>query len=1146
MKVNLYAFLVLVFGCSLLSYGQSGKANQFAPSSVLADGNWYKIATTTDGVYKLTYQNLIDLGLPQPIKSSDFRLYGNGGAMLPEANAAFRYDDLIENAVFINDQGDGYLNPGDYILFYGQSPTKWNYNQTDSTFKHIKNLYSDTTYYFVTMKSGSPKRIAPYPVISSVPDITVNASDYYGAHELDSLNLINSGKQWVGEVFDQALTHNFTYVIPNVDKTRLMHIDFSVYARSLVESAFQITINGNTTIDTILPIDGNINSDFAKIQINSMKFIPLSDTLNIHIAYDKPQDASIAWLDYFEINATQHLNFFGNQLLFRNEASIGQTISQFDINNSGGSFRVWLPKENGDISEMNLTNVSGVASFKAYTDSLLNFIAFDENNTFPPSLIGNLPNQNLHASPQADLVIVTHPDFVAQANAIADFHRNNDNMNVIVATTKQVYNEFSSGKQDVAAIRDFVRMVYSRSGSDTTHRLKYLLLLGDGSYDMKNRVAPNSNFIPTWQTDNSLLPTSSYVSDDFFGMLDSLEGVDLAGNLDIGIGRLPVASVNDANVLVQKIIRYGTKKDLLPNSYENNLISNYNPWRNEVCIIADDEDGNLHLKQAEKLCVVLDSLNRNVNIHKIYLDAFKQVYTPQGDKYPDVNDAVNKMISKGALMINYIGHGGENGLAAEGILTMGDIGKYDNFYCLPVFVTATCEFSRYDNPAFVSAGEKILLNPNGGGIALFSTTRVAYAHANEIVNRNLIKTAFTKNLNDKIRFGDIVKQSKNLCAPGVYMQNFTLLGDPALSLAIPEFKVVTQNVSVDTTKSVSDTLHNEDVITISGFISDNAGNKQTWYNGKIYPTVFDKPTNCNTMANDPGLSYVQSFTQQQTILYKGNVSVVDGEFSFSFFVPKDISFADGYGKITYYAKNADFDAGGVTDSLCFINNGVLNNPDILGPDIALYMNDRSFISDGETDSQPLLLAFLHDTSGINSCGINLGHEIVAVLDDEMNNPFYLNDNYIQNPDTYTSGETSYRFSGLSSGEHKITLKAWDLLDNSSEKDITFRVLGASGMNLGGVYNYPDPVSDYTYFYIEHNLSDNMMFLKIVVYDITGKAATEIDRDIIPGEYLPIKVYWNACSTNGERLSKGFYTYTITLSDDNGKIRQQSEKLIIIK
>ena len=223
MKVNLYAFLVLVFGCSLLSYGQSGKANQFAPSSVLADGNWYKIATTTDGVYKLTYQNLIDLGLPQPIKSSDFRLYGNGGAMLPEANAAFRYDDLIENAVFINDQGDGYLNPGDYILFYGQSPTKWNYNQTDSTFKHIKNLYSDTTYYFVTMKSGSPKRIAPYPVISSVPDITVNASDYYGAHELDSLNLINSGKQWVGEVFDQALTHNFTYVIPNVDKTRLMH-----------------------------------------------------------------------------------------------------------------------------------------------------------------------------------------------------------------------------------------------------------------------------------------------------------------------------------------------------------------------------------------------------------------------------------------------------------------------------------------------------------------------------------------------------------------------------------------------------------------------------------------------------------------------------------------------------------------------------------------------------------------------------------------------------------------------------------------------------------------------------------------------------------------------------------------------------------
>ncbi len=1147
MKNRFLIIFFLSFFCSLFSFGQHTKTSQFATSSVLADGIWYKIGTTADGVYKLTYQNLIDLGLPEPIKSSDLRLYGNGGAMLPEPNAGFRCDDLIENAVYISDNGDGYINPGDYILFYGQSTTLWAYDPASLTFIHTKNLYADTAYYFITLKPGIAKRVTSYLNITAAADTSVDFFNDYQCHEIDSLNLLMTGKRWLGEVFGQTTIHNFTCIFPNVDKTNPAQAGFMVWARCQQASAFQISLNSNSAADTLLPIDGNINADYANTGLISMNFVPNSDTFNIQITYNKPDDGAIAWLDYFDINVRRNLVYNGNQLLFRTLATIGLPVCQFNIQNSGNTFRVWLPGMNGDVSEMNLTSASGITSFKANTDSLIGFVAFDDNNILTPALIGSIANQNLHAISQADLIIVTHPAFISQANSIADFHRNNDNMQVVVVTTNQIYNEFSSGKQDVTAIRDFARMIYMRGANDSINRLKYLLLLGDGSYDMKNRISPNSNYIPTWQTENSVLPTSSYVSDDFYGMLDSIEGGDItSGKLDIGIGRLPVSSINDADAMVGKIIRYGTKKDFLENSYENNLISNYDSWRNQFCVIADDEDGNLHLNQAERLCSSLDSLTKSVNIHKIYLDAYQEIHTTTGDTYPDVNDAVNKEMSQGTLMINYIGHGGEYGLAAEGILTMGDIGKYNNYYNLPVFVTATCEFSRYDNPSLTSAGERILLKPNGGGIALFSTTRVAYASSNEIINKNLIRVSFAKNTNGIIRLGDIVKQSKNRCGSGVYMQNFTLLGDPALSMAFPEYKVVTEHLKIDTIKAATDTLNNENVVEVSGYISDKSGNKQTWFNGSIYPCVYDKPAKCNTLANDPGLSYATSFYQQQSVLYRGNISVVNGEFTFSFFVPKDISFSDGYGKILYYAKNSEFDAGGVTDSLLLKNNGISTNPDILGPDILLYMGDRTFVPNGKTGPNPLFLAYLHDTSGINSCGLSLGHEITAVLDHENNATYYFDDNYIQDPDTYTSGKTSYQFSGLATGEHKITLKAWDLLDNSAEKELGFIVLDTEEVNLGGIYNYPDPVTDYTWFYIDHNLSNEMMFIKIMVYDITGKAVAEIDNTISSGEDKPVKVYWNACNANGEPLSKGFYTYTVSLSDKDGRIRQRSEKFVIIK
>ena len=1142
-RFTFICFLVCVVSVSLAQ--KSGSGN-FADNSILSSGRWYKIGTVNQGVHCLTYADILQLGVSGPLSSDDFRLFGNGGTMLPESNAAFRYDDLAENPVMVDDGGDGYFNEGDRILFYGQNTVSWNYNDALQRFDRSINLYADTVYYFFTFDHGPGKRIQTYPQISQPEDTIVSTFDEHLFHEQDSVNLLRSGKQWYGEVFNDLETKNFSFTMTDVVPSIPLTIRINMAVRSIEKSVVTSFVDGVVnSADTIWPIDGNVNSDYAKSKTISLSVLPQDDTITVSISYNKPQTSSIAWLNCIDLSGVRNLIYRGRQVLFRNVGTAGKALSRFDLSTTTGPPDIWNITDFMEITAMPVNINGSVCSVTAYTDSVLEFAAFDETNLLHPILLGGISNQNLHGMLQAELVVVTHPDFLNQANTLADFHRNTDGMMVGVATTAQIYNEFSSGKPDPAAIRDFLRMFYERGQNDSAHRIKYVLLMGDGSYDMKNRLKTNTNFVPAWQSTSSLVPTSSYVSDDFFTMLDPSEGENLVGNLDIGAGRLPVTSSQEAAVLVEKCIRYGTREDFIPDSYETGRVSNFDPWRNAITFIADDEDINLHLKQAEKLVTLVDSITKNYNIDKIYLDAYKQINTPFGTKYPEVNAAIDKQMAKGTLMVNYTGHGGETGLASENVLTMDEIEQYTNYYNLPIFVTATCEFSRYDNPAFLSAGEKLLLSQKGGSIALFSTTRVAYAHSNEIVNRNLLKTAFIPVSGERVRFGDMIRKAKNLCPVGVYMQNFTLLGDPALAFAIPEYQVITDFCGIDTA-SVSDTLFNSRVVTVRGHIADADSIWQPDFNGKLFPLVFDKPVLCQTLANDPGGSQIRNFYIQQNEIYRGDVTVTNGMFEFSFFVPRDISYSDGFGKISYYAKGHNHDATGVLDSLKLFNNGSNESDDINGPAVDAFMETLSFVDGDKTSSQPLMLLHLRDTSGINCYNIGIGHEITAFLDDNYNNPIFLNEYFVQDADNYAAGSIAYRFNTLGYGGHKITIKAFDLLNNSSETDINFYVEPPADAGFGKVYNYPDPLYDYTNFYIEHNMSLEEMQVKIAVFDITGRLSAEIDFEIPAGSYQPATYRWNARSTHGEPLSKGLYSYTVTLTDKNGKQKRSSDKMIILK
>ncbi|HRS53717.1 MAG TPA: type IX secretion system sortase PorU, partial [Bacteroidales bacterium] len=1105
---------------------------QYINSSVLATGTWYKIAVSSTGIYKITYENLISAGVSLPVASDNIKLFGNGGGMLPEKNNLFRYDDLQENAIWVEDGGDGIFGPGDYILFYGESANKWQYNKNTNYFNHINHLYSDLNFYFLTTNGTSPgKRITLIPSPNTPVTDVVNKFNDYAYHDKDSLNLMKSGKIWFGEKFDVLTSYNFSFNFPNIVTSSVATLNVDVAANSPVISSFLIKVdNNNISSIMVQPILSGFSSDYAQMANDTIKFLPSSDNINVTISYNKPVSSSIGWLNYIELNVMRNLIMTGGQMCFRNTESIGPgKVTEFHISGANNLLKIWDVTDPINVGLIQGNLVGNNFIFKAKTDSLKEFIAYDDSYFLKVSRITPIANQNLHGLGQYDMVIITYPDFISEALRLANYHTIKSGLSVLVVFPESIYNEFSSGKQDISAIRDFIKMFYDRATNEN-ELPKYLLLFGDGSYDPKLRISENTNFIPTFQSLNSTQLTSSYVSDDFYGLLDDGEGYECNGALDIGIGRLPVKTIEEAKAVVDKIIRYlDNSNETAQNGGCNVFLSSIQPlgdWRNIICFIADDEDNNLHFSQAEALASIVESENKQINIEKIYLDAYQQQIFSGGQRYPDVNDAINKRVERGALIINYTGHGGEVGWAHERILELSDINKWKNKNNMPVFVTATCEFSRFDDPVRTSAGEYVLLNGNGGGVALFTTTRLSFSNTNFNLNKSFYQQVFKKVNGEYLKMGDIIRLSKIANGSNANIRNFILLGDPALNVALPRLKVVTTQVP-DTIKALSN-------VTINGYIADEYSNKITNFNGVININIFDKPSTVTTLGNDP-TSYPASFSIQKNIIYKGKASVNNGDFSFSFIVPKDISYKFGNGRISYYAEDNYTDAAGYYEN--FIIGGANLNAfgDNEGPEIKLYINDTLFKDGGITDENPVLLAYIKDYSGINTVGNGIGHDIVAILDGNTEKSYILNDYYEADIDTYKSGVIKFPFSNLTEGLHTIKLKVWDVYNNSSEAYIKFIVSSSSDIIITKIITYPNPFSESVSFVFEHNQPCCQLDINIEIYSIMGQLVKTINTSVETSGYVTLPITWNAISNDGKFVGPGFYIYKLTVKNKEGKV-----------
>ncbi|HQG67510.1 MAG TPA: type IX secretion system sortase PorU, partial [Paludibacteraceae bacterium] len=1127
--LKLISFDLSISKTALPQQAKNAFTHSFASSSVLAQGKFVKVRLADSGIYKLTYEDLVAMG----INPSNVRVFGYGGGVLDQNFTQTKPDDLPEVPIWVEKGSDGIFNAGDYILFYAQGVVRWSYDKNKSMFVHKNNSYSQYGYYFITSDAGVGRKIESNS-IELPADVTIYQVDEftdYQLYEKDIISLTKSGKEFYGETFSNTLSYSFVFNLPNVVKSNTLKLSVDVAASSLENSSFSLNLNGSQNKTLSVTKNSGDNYEIAKSASSVYTFTPDNETLTFNITYNKSTSTSTGYLNYLEVNARRKLVMQGAAMRFQNVDYLGKSsYNNYTLSNVNGNVQIWDITDPQNIYRVATTTLpDNKLSFVASGNELHQYIAIDPTagSSFPkPEIVGVVANQNLHALQPSDLVIITHPNFLSQAETLAQAHREKDGLSVVVATTEQVYNEFSSGTPDATSYRWFVKMLYDRAieTNNTADLPKYLLLFGRGSYDNRG-IIPNSgdNLILTYQAENSLVLTSSYVTDDYFGFMDDSEGTQVTADLmDVAVGRFPVSTVQQATDVVNKTINYIENK-------EKGI------WKNQICFLADDGDNALHMRQSDSIAVTVAKNVPAFQINKIYLDAFVQEVNASGQSYPLARSRFHNLLRSGMFLLDYTGHAGYAGWTNENILTTADVKSLSNKN-LPVWMAATCDFLQFDVKP-VSAGEYVILNSVGGGIGLFSAARPVYASQNFYINKYFVENLFKKN-GDYPRVGDAVRLAKNSIGTENNKLSYIYLGDPAVRLNYPDqYKVITSKIN-DSEVLGKDTLKALSTATVSGFIADQNGNKVSDFNGTVEIVVYDKVEKITTLNNegDGTLTYYD----RSNTLFSGKVKVVNGELTFTFLLPKDIKYNYGSGRINYYAydETNNVEAQGYFENF-LIGGSSTNLPnDNIGPEIDIYLNSPEFVSGGKVNETPLFVANISDENGINTVGSGIGHDLLLTVDNDPNKTYILNDYYTAAENSYQQGTVSYKLSTLQEGKHTLTFRAFDLLNNSTSDTIEFEVVKGLAPVIFSVYNYPNPVREQTKFVIQHDRPETLLTTTVEIFDLSGRKIWMFSQTSAD------EVTWNLTTSNGEKVQKGIYLYRVSIRTENSSLTSKTNKIIV--
>lgn len=1128
--------------------------SQNVVNSVLSSGQWHRFYVEKSGVYSLSKSFLNAMGVNTNVDPRTIKLFGNGGAMLPLSNNEPAPIDLQENAIQFIGEGDGVFNSNDYILFYAEGPT--GYNQESDT--NI-NLYADKSYYYINTQGTFGKRIAPLNQPQDEVSLEITTFQDYQFHEVDENNLGKIGRRWFGERFDVENEKDFNFSFPNLVST--IPVKVKVLGAAVSEassSSMQVVLNGTLEGALGFALAGDL---LATSGVFYEDVLLSSPDVALKLIYDNNGNpTNQGYLDYISIEATRGLIFDGFQFVFKNdEVTLNPGIVQYTIANATNVNAIWDITDKYNVKSVVNTNQNTNFSFKDVAGSAKTYTTVIASDYFQPArdASSNVTNQNIKGTvflnaqgefQDIDYIIIANNSYVSQAERLAQINRDQYNLNVKVLTLNEIYQEFSSGKQDIAAIRNLVQYVYDNA-SEPSKRLKYLCLFGDASYDYKDRISNNTNIVPIWSSLQSFNLVSSFISDDFYGMMDDNEGeMEDEERLDIAVGRILADTPQRAKELVDKIDQYYGEES-------------FGGWRNNIVMISDDVDKDWELILAattDEIANEITSQKPFLNVIKIHMDSYQQEATASGQRYPVVNEALKNAMEVGALVVNYFGHGGEDGLSAERFFTKVDAQEMRNLCKFNLFVTVTCTFTKFDNPQRQTAGEFTYWNKEGGAIGLITTTRQIFVTVGVTVNKELDAYLFNFGSIDNPSMAEALRLTKNdPSVVGISQKALIFfIGDPAMKLAIAKPEIRLTAVNDIPLAEQTEPLKALDRVKMSGEVYDSSGNFLSNYNGIVTATVLDKEIDRQTLGNDgttnnTGNLLILDFKTLGETIFKGQATVTNGKFTFEFVVPRDIGIPVGLGKVGFYSKqdnilddksgySFDIQVGGINENA---------EEDNIGPVINLFMNDENFISGGITNEQPALIARLQDDNGINTAS-GIGHDITAIIDGDEANPFILNDYYQANVDDFQNGKLSYPFRDLEPGIHTITVKAWDVYNNSSTSQIEFNVRDKDEeLVIDNVLNYPNPFIDYTEFWFNHNSSD-VLDISVQIFTVSGKIVRTLNGQTSGGgkvtSSLSKDIVWDGRDDFGDKIGKGVYVYKLKVRSERlNKQVEKIEKLVIL-
>lgn len=1081
-------------------------------ASPLAGGQWWSLEVRNAGVYHVTVADVPEL---QGTNVATLGLYGADGLSLPLDNSRLPDGQLLPLPIWVNDRnGNGLFDAADEIVFYGEGAGRWCYTDADRRWEYRQHPYATANRYYLTTTAATPVRVATATAMTA--DTTTNDYSAVARHENDIVNIFESGQLWMGEKFSSTVpTRSLTLSLPS--GSGAVRLRYALASTSSVASSFRVRCGTFNQTHRIQP------SNVYSMVLENMAAAGTAPTFDL--TFVPGESTANGYLDFIELNAYAPLTYSGGQMMVRNERGIGHIVG-YRLG-GGATPRVWDVSDISTVRELPMAD----GQWSDNMDAAKTYVLFDATSYMTPAAVAAVANQNLAGMDAADYIVVCHPALLAQGERLATLHAIVDGMEAVAVTDRQVYNEFSSGKQDPLALRAFLRHLRN---AHPERPPRYLTIMGKATYDPRDitgaAAAAGLTIVATYQTPSSMDDEGgSICSDDIVGYLDDSETGSSVQTLDISIGRLPAKNVAEATHMVDKIEAYIMRRDL-----DDDDSDNPGDWRNYVALLADDADPShpgdtAFAHSSEYAATMIKARYPDLNIDRLYADAYHQQSGAIGSFYPDLNNALRQRINYGCLLLNYIGHGSSAYIGTERYIEPSDIAAYSNRHRLPLVVTSTCSYGRHDSPTELCGAELFLLSETGA-IGVVSATRKV-SHVQRFNTDVILYSLDTANT-----IGDALRLAKNRTAVSM---SFGLTGDPALRLSIPRNRVVVTAVNQHpVTEGVSDTATVLSTVTISGEVQGPDGALLSDFDGWVYPIVFDREMRSHTLANDnPGTEV--SFVQQKSMLYKGTEAVSGGRFEYSFTVPRDVAYQYAHGKLSHYARSGNDDAAGSYSQILF--GGFDENAEIgdACPTIRLFMGDTNFRDGGLTDAEPTLIALLADSVGINAVGSGLGHDITAVVDGNPGSLIVLGDMYQPNPGDSRGGTVRYTLTGLTPGIHTLTLKAWNIWGNSATADISFCVAPADTLQVSTLTVYPNPATTTATFHYETNTTAAIATADLQIYSASGARIATIPATLADGSYVVGPVVWRV-----DGVKPGIYMARMLVTTTDGERRQSTTKVAV--